>query len=226
MLQVPEFRKEFVLVTDATDLALSTVLIQRVGEELAPMCYYSRLLAPAERNYSTYEKECLDVLFGCEKCRSYLEHKQLELHCYNPALCWLLKRVKAIGRLGRWVLRLAPFKLKVIYTKVTEIVVADSLSRVFEVLEGPDMICASLMESLPLVYSSIGEHQAGDPFCKDLKHKIVTAQAGVHNFHIHKDLVCFYPKGAKRRRWVVATIFRPKLLRYFHDSALAGHLGA
>ena len=133
------------LVTDASDLAISAVLNQRVGEELAPISYYSRLLAPAERNYSTYEKECLAVLFDCEKCRSYLEHKQFELHCDNLALCWLLKRVKAIGRFGRWVLRLAPFKFKVKHTKGTDNVVADALSRVFEgqILESPEMICAS-----------------------------------------------------------------------------------
>jgi len=80
-----------VLVTDASDLAISAVLNQRVGEELDPISYYSRLLTSAECNYSTYEKECLAVLFGCEKCRSYLEHKQFELHCDNLALCWLLK---------------------------------------------------------------------------------------------------------------------------------------
>ena len=103
-LQVPDFEKEFVLVTDASDLAISAVLNQRVGERLAPISFYSRMLTPAERNYSIYEKECLAVLSGCEKCRTYLEHQQFELHCDNLALCWLLKRVKELSRLGRWVL--------------------------------------------------------------------------------------------------------------------------
>jgi len=83
VLQVPDFSKEFVLVTDAADLAVSAVLNQRVGQELDPLSYYSHLLKPPERNYSTYEKECTAVLFGCEKCRKYLEHKEFELHCDN-----------------------------------------------------------------------------------------------------------------------------------------------
>ena len=106
VLQVMDFEKEFVLVTDASDFAISAVLNQRVGQDLAPISYCSHLLSTAERNYSTYEKECLTVLFGCEKCRSYLEHKESELHCDNLALCWLLKKVQDVGRLGRWVLRL------------------------------------------------------------------------------------------------------------------------
>ena len=101
MLQIPNFEKEFVLVTDASELAISTFLNQRVGHELAQVSYYSRLLTPAERHYSTYEKECLAVVFGCEKCRSYVEHKEFELNSDNLAFCWMLKRVKEIGRLGR-----------------------------------------------------------------------------------------------------------------------------
>jgi len=46
VLQVPDFSKEFVLVMDASDLAVSAVLNQRVGKELAPVSYYSRLLTP------------------------------------------------------------------------------------------------------------------------------------------------------------------------------------
>ena len=44
LLQVPDFSKEFVLVTDSSDLANSAVLNQRVGQELDPVSYYSRLL--------------------------------------------------------------------------------------------------------------------------------------------------------------------------------------
>jgi hypothetical protein len=114
VLQIPDFGKEFVLATDASERAISTVLQQRVENDLAPISYYSRVLSPAERQYSVYEKECLAVLFGCEKARSYLEHKEFELCCDNLALCWLLKRGKDVGR---WVLRLSPFKFSHPYSR-------------------------------------------------------------------------------------------------------------
>jgi len=106
--------------------------------------------------------------------------------------------------------------------------VADALSHVSEGQshETPEMACAAVLKSLPLVYSSMEEHQADDQFCKDLRQKITTDQAAVDNFQIHKGLVCFFLKRAKRCRWVVPTTLRPMLLKYFHDSALAGHLGA
>jgi len=93
------------------------------------------------------------VIFGCEKCRSYLEHKEFELQCDNLALCWLLKRVKDIGRLGRWILRLAPFKFRVKHTRGSDNVVADALSRMFEgtAVEIPEASCAALWQSLPLI---------------------------------------------------------------------------
>ena len=36
-LKIPDFDKDFVLVSDASDLAMSAVLNQRVGEHLAPI---------------------------------------------------------------------------------------------------------------------------------------------------------------------------------------------
>jgi len=101
VLQNPDFSKDFVLVTDANDLAVSTVLHQRVDGELAPISYYSSLLNAAERKYSTYEKECLAVIFCSEKCRTYLLHKDFDLHCENLPFCWLLKWDKDVGRPGR-----------------------------------------------------------------------------------------------------------------------------
>jgi hypothetical protein len=164
VLQIPDFTKEFILVTDVSDRAVSAVLHQRVSEGLAPISFHSRLLTDAERRNSTYEKECLAMLFGSEKCRTYLDHKEFELRCDNLAMCWLLKRVKDVGRLGQWILRLAPFKFKVVHTCGVDNVVADALSRMFEkeVVETPELSCAVLRESLPLVYSSLEEQQRDD----------------------------------------------------------------
>ena len=55
VLQVPDFERDFVLVTDTSDIAVSAVLNQRVNAQLAPVVFYSKLLGPAERRYSTYE---------------------------------------------------------------------------------------------------------------------------------------------------------------------------
>ena len=40
LLQVPDFEKDFVLATDASDIAVSAVLDQGVNGELAPVAYY------------------------------------------------------------------------------------------------------------------------------------------------------------------------------------------
>jgi hypothetical protein len=131
VLQVPDFSKEFVLVCDSSDVAISAVLNQRREGALAPFAFASRLLSPAERKYAIHEKECLAVVWGCERFRVYLEHKEFTLHTDNQALSWLPKCVKELGRLGRWILRLAPFKFKVAHISGKNNVVADCLTRQF-----------------------------------------------------------------------------------------------
>jgi hypothetical protein len=106
-------------------------------------------------------------------------------------------------------------------------VVADALSRMFEGdSEGsPEIACASLLEALPLVYSSL-EHEGEDQFCKTTKESVLKKDPGVDSYQIHNGLLSYLPKGARRRRWVVPTALRATLLNYFHDSMLSGHLGA
>lgn len=60
MLQGPDYQKEFVLHTDASDVGIGGVLSQTttMGGDL-PVAYYSRKLLPRERNYATVDRECL-----------------------------------------------------------------------------------------------------------------------------------------------------------------------
>ena len=185
-------------------------------------------MTAAESRYSTYEKERLAVIFGCEKCRTYLEHKVFELNCNNLALCWLLKVVKDVGRLGRWILRLAHFRFKVKHTSGAENVVADALSRMFEgdCVDTPEAVCGASLQSLPLVYFSLEERRREDPLCRDLRDKIQARLGGAENFQIRKGLLSYFPKRPRRRRWVVPVSLRQLHYKYFHDAVLSGHLVA
>jgi len=55
---------------------------------------------------------------------------------------------------------------------------------------------------------------------------VITGAPGAKKFQISKNFLCFRPKSTKRGRWAVPSILKPMLLKYFHDSVLAGHLGA
>jgi hypothetical protein len=63
-------------------------------------------------------------------------------------------------------------------------------------------------------------------FCKELRDQTQASQDGKGNFQVHRDLLCYFPKGARKHRWIVPVSLRPMLLKYFHVLVLAGHLGA
>jgi len=83
-----------------------------------------------------------------------------------------------------------------------------------------------MLNSLPLVYSSLQDHQRDDPFCKDLREGVENKERRANNFRIYNQLLCYFPRGAKRRRWVVPICLKGMVLQYFHDGIFAGHLGA
>ena len=226
VLQVTNFDKAFVLATDASDVAVSAVLHQDVNGVLVPIAYHSRVFTATERKSSTYE-ECPAVLFGCEKCRPYLEHKEFLLQCDNLALYWLLRKTNYVGRMGRWILSLAPFKFKVQHSRGRDMV-ADALSRMFGegFEENTQVSCAMLLKSLPVVYSSLAKHHAKGDYCAGINDRLQAKLHNSENFQWHKTLLCYYPRQAKRRRWIVPVSLRKMLIKYFHDSVFSGQLGA
>ncbi|GFU29908.1 retrovirus-related Pol polyprotein from transposon 297 [Trichonephila clavipes] len=93
-----------------------------------PIEYASRLLTPAERNYSTTEREALAVVWALKKFRGYIEGTEITVASDHQPLKWLINLKSPTGQLARWALEIQSFNLKVQYIPGKANVVADMLS--------------------------------------------------------------------------------------------------
>ena len=127
------FRKEFILYTDASKIALGAVLHQE-GEDNKEhvIAYENKTLGPAEQNYTTTELECLAVIWAIEKFDYYLEGNKFKVITDHIALKWLFNRAIPKGRIGRWIARLQPYicDMEIIHKSGKMHTNADALSRI------------------------------------------------------------------------------------------------
>lgn len=225
VLQIPNFSKEFTLICDASDVAISTVLHQKKGEDLVLIACSSWLLSAVEWRYSIYQRECLAVFYGYEKYRSYLEYKEFCLLTNNQALTWLLRHAKELGRIGHCVLRLAPFNFKVSHISGKPTVVADCLTSQYEdPLEGATF-SGLVLGHLPEAFQSIREHQKKDLFCNIIYQKVIQEDPTVRSFKLFNGALVYHPLRAHMKHYFLPESLRPMVLEYFHSSTLSEHLG-
>jgi len=94
----------FQLHTDWSILGLGTVLTQcdDEGKEFV-VAYASRLNNVSESRYSSYEGECLAVVWVVAHFRCYLFGIQFTLVTDHQPLKWLMESDKLTGKLARWV---------------------------------------------------------------------------------------------------------------------------
>ena len=116
VLRSPDFQKEFILQTDASDRGVGAVLSQVDDEgKDHPVGFFSRKLLPREERYSTVEKECLAVKLGVESFRVYLLGRPFVVETDHRALEWLDRVKENNMRLTRWSLFLQSYDCKVRY---------------------------------------------------------------------------------------------------------------
>jgi hypothetical protein len=165
------------------------------------------------------------VVFGCEKYRTYLEHIEFVLFTDNQALVWLLGHAKELGRIGRWILRLAPFKFRVSHIRGAENVVADCLSRQYEEPLNDVTFSGLVLGQLPEAFHSIQEHQKRDSFCKDIYARVMRGDPTGKKFSLRNGALVYHPARGKPKRYLLPESLRPMVLDYFHCSPLSAHLG-
>ena len=88
--------------------------------------------APEERRYAQIEKECLAIVFGCQKFSQYITRRaKITVESDHKPLQAIFKKslLEAPCRLQRMMLRLQRYNLDVIYKPGPQMYIADHLSR-------------------------------------------------------------------------------------------------
>lgn len=139
ILQYPDFSKEFVLTTDASNHGLGAVLSQgQVGKDL-PVAYASHSLNQVESHYTTSEKELLAIVWATKYFRPYLYGRRFKVVSDHKPLVWIMNVKDPGSRLMRWQIQLAEYDYDIVHKSGVKNTNADALSRIGSVgaLEGP-----------------------------------------------------------------------------------------
>ena len=130
ILAFPDFDNRFYVTSDSSDFACGFYLSQydKDGKECV-IAYGGRSLSSQERKYSATEKELLGLISAIKHFRCYVTGREFTARTDHCSLQYLKSLKDPTGRLGRWLMFLQEYQIKIEYIKGKSNVVADALSR-------------------------------------------------------------------------------------------------
>ena len=130
ILSPPDWKKEFHVTLDASGWCFGAILWQYDDGRRESLVYYaSRQMSPAERKYTTTEREALASSYACKKSRHYLLGYWIIFHTDHYSLKYLVNKPDLSGRIARWILLLQEYNYEVVVKSGKSNSNADYLSR-------------------------------------------------------------------------------------------------
>ena len=129
VLKYYDVKEETTIQSDASEKGLGATLLHQ-GQ---PVAFASRALNKSEQNYAQIEKECLAIVFACERFNQYIHGRECTIHTDHRPLAPIFTKpiFNAPKRLQRMLLRLQKYNLQVKYCPGKEMYIADMLSRAY-----------------------------------------------------------------------------------------------
>lgn len=160
LLAHPTEKAPLCLMVDASDTAIGGVVNQFKDNAWQPLAFFSKKLSPAERNYSTYDRELLAIYAAIKHFHEILEGRNFTIFTDHKPITFAFqqKNDKASPRQLRHLDYISQFSTDIQHISGKDNVVADTLSRINSI---------SLSSSLD--YNLIAQQQENDEELKQLK---------------------------------------------------------
>ena len=131
ILAHPDISKEFIVMTDASEVAVGGALLQEHSlGTLMPVAYFSRALTKRERGYSTYDREAIAIRDTLHRFRHYLLGRPFLLRTDHKPLVYISEMKDPYGRRGRLLADIQEYNFTVQHVRGTDNSLADALSRI------------------------------------------------------------------------------------------------
>ena len=92
IMATPDWSKDFEIMCDASDYAMGVVLGQRIEEIFILIYYANKNFNEAQENYSTIEKEIVEMVFACEKFRQYIMGSHVIIYIDHATIKYLMAK--------------------------------------------------------------------------------------------------------------------------------------
>ncbi|KAF8749944.1 hypothetical protein RHS01_09713 [Rhizoctonia solani] len=230
----------YYLETDASGVAMGAILSQRGdNKRLHPVAYMSKSFSGAEANYNTHNKELLAIIKALEEWRIFLEatDRPIQVFTDHQNLEYWMQARTFNRRHARWRVFLSNFNFEIHYCPGKQSGKPDALSRRSDYIDTPPepevMLPAEVfantseeeVEIVTEICSRLREDPSLEPIIQFLTEDADNAPPSIwkayRDYDWEEDLLWY------RGKLVVpdSETLKEQLLKEFHDSLLAGHLG-